>query len=178
MSVLIVPLCGGSDGPLLAALVDRLLEQGDQVRMIADAGVETGGWEGKVYIARGSAGDPDLVERAAQQVRTVAVVAGTCDPDAEVLAGLIEGLTLASSPRVVVCGTRVSREPLAVVTGSALEYVVLRVPAPGRFRRRAELSATRVAEAIDAADDLDGELRLELDLSEESSWTTLGLDAS
>jgi hypothetical protein len=57
---------------------------------------------------------------------------------------------------------------------SGLSYVLLEYGA--RRRRRYVLSATDIAVAVDAADDLEGKVRLDLDLIEASSWEALRIE--
>jgi hypothetical protein len=64
----------------------------------------------------------------------------------------------------------------AALRGSKLEYVILGAVERRRLLgRRPRLSSEKLAEAVDAADDLAGNPRLELDLTDERAWTELKL---
>lgn len=164
MSVLLI----GDPGSLGEALVRRLIAQGDEVRAIAtDTDAEGLAGHG-VHIARGRDLDADLVERAAQNVRTIVVF------DAGILGPVIEGAQAAQVERIVLCAAALGDEARGQLRGSGIEYVVLEPPRKGLFRRGASDEA--LAEAIDAADDLAGRLRLELDLNETEAWAMLKLE--
>lgn len=166
MSVLLV----GNGGELAGLVADRMLAQGDEVRAIAVEGdLETLATRG-VHIARGPFFDADLVERAAQNVRTVVLF----DTTEEVLGDVIEGARAARVDRIVRCSATAPEPVRKALRDSGLEYVVLQTPRKGRFRKGVPDDA--VAEAIDAADDMGGRLRLELDLNERDAWETLKVD--
>ena len=165
MSVLLI----GDPGSLGEALVRRLIAQGDEVRAIAtDAGRDDLAGHG-VHIARGPDLDADLVERAAQNVRTIVAF------DASTLEPVIEGAHAARVERIVLCASIVPPEARDRLRASSLEYVVLEPPRKGLLRKGVPDEV--LAEAIDAADDMSGKLRLELDLNESESWTMLNLEA-
>ncbi|MBW3595153.1 MAG: hypothetical protein KY391_06200 [Actinobacteria bacterium] len=164
MSILLI----GDPGSLGEVLVRRLVSQGDEVRAIAtDPGANDLAAHG-VHIARGRDLDADLVERAAQNVRTIVTF------DASVLEPVIDGATAANVDRIVVCAAVVAEGEREQLRTSKLEYVVLVPPRKGLLRRGIPDDA--LAEAIDAADDTSGRLRLELDLNESAAWAALGLD--
>lgn len=166
MSVLLV----GAAGDLPAVVADRLIAQGDEVRTIAtDPALENLGSLG-VRIARGPYLDADLVERSAQNVRTIVLF----DADDEVMEAVIEGAHAARVERVVLCSGAITEPGRRRLRGSGLDYVVLQVPRKGRFRKGVPDKA--VAEAVDAADDMAGPLRLELDLNQSDAWQTLMLE--
>lgn len=166
MSVLIV----GDESPLTRALVRRLVDQDDEVRSI-EAG-ETRSSELAMlgaHVARGPYLDADLVERAGQNVRTVVAI----DQPPEILSEIIEGMKAASIPRLVLCAREIASETTAELTRAGIEFVVLKRPVGGLLRKGVPDEA--IAEAIDAADDLAGEPRLQLDLGDPSAWTELRL---
>jgi hypothetical protein len=166
VSVLLV----GNGGELAALVADRMLAQGDEVRAVATEGdLETLASKG-VHIARGPFFDADLVERAAQNVRTVVLF----DTTGEVARDTIEGARAARVDRIVQCSTSVSEPVRVALRDSGLEYVVLQMPRKGRFRKGVPDDA--VAEVIDAADDMGGRLRLELDLNERDAWEMLKVE--
>ncbi len=167
MSVLLV----GDGGPLRAVLATRLIAQGNEVRAIelAPAAAEELRARG-VHVAKGPYLDADLVERAAQNVRTIVVF----EPDREVLETVIEGARFASVERLVLCGERIPDLATHALGASQIDHVILSVPRKKLFG--GGLSNEKVAEAIDAADDLAGKPRLELDLGDATSWAKLKLE--
>ena len=167
MSVLLI----GSAGELPATVAARMVAQGDEVRAIAtDPALEGLSTHG-VRIARAPDLDADLVERAAQNVRTIVLF----ELDETTLEAVLEGAQAARVERLVVCSRSVPETVRELLRGCGIEYVVLEVPRKGRFRKGVPDEA--VAEAVDAADDMAGELRLELDLNESDAWQTLKLEA-
>ena len=166
MSILLI----GSGGGLETAVSDRLIAQGDEVRAVAtDPALENLAERG-VHIARGPDLDADLVERAAQNVRTIVLF----DTDGEVTEAVIEGARAARVERIVVCAHPIPDGTRDALRGSGLEYVVLQLARKGLFRKG--VPDEKVAEAVDAADDMAGKLRLELDLNESDAWQTLKLE--
>ncbi|MGH2806577.1 MAG: NAD-binding protein [Actinomycetota bacterium] len=165
MSVLLI----GAAGERGEAIARRLIGQGDEVRAIEldPAAAEKLRALG-VHIARGRDIDADLTERAAQNVRTIVVI----DPTPDLTASVLEGVTYAKVGRVVACGD-VPPSVIEALRTSRAEYVVL--SERKRLLKRTT-SPERLAEAVDAADDLAGEPRLELDLSEPDAWRELKLE--
>ena len=135
-------------------------------------------WAGLgAHVARGEPTDADLVERAAQHVRSVVVMERAGSDLRAVIEAGCEGAALASNRiRMIVCASSIDTATVEIVTRSRLEHVILLAgrSAGGLFRRR--IPADRLAEAIDAADDLSGHPRLQLDLGRSESWSALGLD--
>jgi len=172
MSILLVGL--GDD--LLPSLIRRLTEQGDEVRVL-EAGEEGGGrWSSMgAHVASGPRWDADLVERAAQNVRTI-VVGDSHDRDpVELMDAVIEGGGFASREmRLVVLGEPQPRA-LDALRASKLAFVVLKPKRRGLLGRGSALPPEALAEAVDAADDLAGDPRLELDLGEPDAWRELRL---
>lgn len=172
MSILLI----GIDDAVGDPLVRRLVEQDDEVRVLARDG-DSGGWaqEG-THIASGEIWDADLVERAAQSVRTIVVGPEHGEDAVELTTAVVEGGALAGAGmRIVVYGPQVTRPVLAVLRATSLEYIVLHTGPRRLMSRHASLAPEAVAEAIDAADDVAGKVRLELDLTQASSWTALKL---
>jgi hypothetical protein len=167
-------LLAGIEGRVGAAIVARLISQNDEVRVIEADASAAGEWGTLgAHVARGSSGDADLVERAAQNVRTLVVGPGAAGE--ETMRALVEGAELAGVERIVLFGPRLRDEIVAIVRASELQRVLLatgrRVPWGGR-----RVDDAALAEAIDAADDLSGEVRLELDLADPGAWRRLGLE--
>ena len=166
MSILLI----GDPGSLGEVLVRRLIAQGDEVRAIA-TDADTGDLAGYgVHIARGPDLDADLVERAAQNVRTVIAF----DTTTEVIESIVEGSRAARVERIVLCATSVPEDARSRLRDAELDYVVLQAPRKGLFRKG--VSEAALAEAIDAADDMAGRLKLELDLNESAAWKLLKLE--
>ena len=166
MSVLLV----GAAGDLPATVAEHLISQGDEVRTIAtEPELESLASLG-VRIARGPYLDADLVERSAQNVRTIVLFGA----DDDVLEAVIEGAEAARVERIVLCSGSIAEPVRERLRSCGLEYVVLQVPRKGRFRKTVPDEA--LAEAVDAADDMAGPLRLELDLNENDAWQTLKLE--
>jgi hypothetical protein len=171
VSVLLV----GLDAELARTLTRRLISQHDEVRVIATTGddAEALGNLG-AHVARGQTLDADLVERAAQNVRSIVI--GSIEP--EIVSEILEGARFARVERVIVCSHHPLGSSADLLREASIQYVVLNYRKPGRFRRRSTQTNDYVALAIDTADDLAGEPRLELDLSSPSAAEALGLDPS
>ena len=168
MSILLI----GIDGAVGEALVRKLVQQGDEVRVLEGAADAVSWRELGAHIASGDMWDADLIERAGQDVRTIVVGPEHRENPEELTAAVVEGGRLVTADmRVVVYGTRVADEILTILRASSLDYIALHT---GPARRRA-VAPEAVAEALDAADDLAGSVRLELDLGEPASWTALKL---
>lgn len=170
MSILLI----GTDGAVGEALVRRLVQQGDEVRVLEGAADSVSWGALGAYIASGDMWDADLIERAAQDVRTIILGPGHREDPEELTAAVVDGGRLVTAGmRVVVYAARVPEGILTILRESGLDYVALHT---GGARRRA-VPPEALAEALDAADDLAGSLRLELDLTEPASWAALRLDA-
>ena len=129
-----------------------------------------------VKVARGRDDDADLIERAAQDVRTAVVIDGESGAAGDVIEEVVMGIVAAGVERVILCARRPDQELVDAVRTSGLDYVVLTIGG-GLFSRK-RVSVETVAEAIDAADDLAGSPRLELDLTNTESWAALGLSSA
>ena len=165
MSVVVL----GASGELGAAVVNRLLEAGDDVGVIEPSPERAEGWRrAGAHVARGSSSDADLIERASQNARTIVVL----DADQEVLSAAVDGARLAGVERIVATGARTAPELIALLRSSGLDYVVLET---GR-RLLGAASPVEVGRAVDAADDLSGRPRLELSLRTAEAWRELRLE--
>jgi uncharacterized protein YbjT (DUF2867 family) len=144
-------------------LIERLISEDDEVRVIEPRPDRAQTWRDLgAHVAAGPI-DADLVERAAYNTRTVVVF------DAAELREILEGVLNAGVGRLVMCTPRLDRGAIELIAQAGVDYVAL---ASGRFRRR---SADEVAAAIDAADDLQGEPRLTVDLTSRDGRAHLGL---
>jgi Trk K+ transport system NAD-binding subunit len=164
VSVLIV----GAEGALGEAVIARLVSEGDDVRVIEPESRAADRWKALgAHVARGTPDDVDLVERAAQNVRTlVALRPVAIEP-------IVAGAVAARVGRLVLCA---DRDVVARLEAADVEFVVLVVPRR-RFARRAAVTPGAVAEAVDAADDMPGTPRIVVNLSRPDGWHELGLAA-
>jgi hypothetical protein len=173
MSILLVGLAED----LMPPLIRRLTDQGDEVRVLEADETASDRWRSLgAHVASGPQWDADLIERAAQNVRTI-VVGDRHDRDpVELMDAVIEGGGFASREmRLVVVGEPQPRA-LDALRASNLDFVVLgSARRRGLLGRRPSLAPERLAEAVDAADDLAGGPRLELDLDDEQAWRELRL---
>jgi hypothetical protein len=165
----------GIDEQLGTVLVERLLAQDDEVRVLEESPEAAARWRALgAHIASGPEWDADLIERAAQNVRTIVVGPEHRRTQATLMDAVITGGAHATpGMRLVVFGSNVDVRTADALRASVLDYVVLKVPARRALGRRSKVSVDALAEAIDAADDLAGSPRLELDLSEPRAWAEL-----
>lgn len=178
MSVLVI-----GEAPETETVVRFLIAEGDQVGVIESDRKELERWVSMgAYAALGDAEDPDLVERCAQQARTIVVfeTPTTGGPNiADVLRSVLEaGQMLPATPRVVVVTAEPSLTVQAQLNSAALDYIILRVGLGRGLLRRGPktVPADRLAAAVNAADDLAGEPRLDLDLATREGWEALRLE--
>ena len=173
MSILLV----GVDLDHRLALVERLKASGDQVRVVTNDAAAVERWRSAgAYVARGDPSDPDLIERAAQNVRTFVLMDGGQASFHEVLDAAIEGGALADVERLVVFGSHLDEQSVRRIQRSDIEHVILMTSGPRRWAmRRTHASPERIAAAIDAADALVGPAHEVIDLSEDDAWARLGL---
>lgn len=162
MSVLII----AADPDIDRLLVRRLVEQGDVVGILVedDGTIDHLDPEG-AHVARGSRTDEDLIERAAMHARTIVVYEEAAAPvHREIVAAVIAAARRIDDVRVVMWGPKHSAEAIDALSASGVSYVVIRT---GKLRShlRRTMSPEVVVEAIDAADDLAGDVRLEVDLT-------------
>lgn len=180
MSILLI----GAASSLGDTLVRRLLDEGDEVRaLVTDE--SAGNRLGRLgaYIATGPELDADLVERAATNCRTIVVIEQPGLDTAEIVRTAIAGGRAAlGAPeegiRLILCGAVPDKDAIAELRSSDLSYVVLRTGGKlGGFLPIAMERVTNdhVATAVDAADDIAGEIRLELDLTDAADWAKLKL---
>jgi hypothetical protein len=171
MSVLLVR----ANGPIGELLVARLVAQDDEVRVVEPAAEIVPEWEVLgARVARGDDTDADLLERAAQNVRTVVVIDDQAGPVGEVIQPVLEASRAAKVDRIVLLAKRPDDAVNDQIASSGLDHVLMHVP-KRRLLGRSRISAAAIAEAIDAADDLAGNPRMRLDLGDPAAWTALGL---
>ena len=171
MSVLLIGITGSTGD----AIIKRLIAQGDEVRVVEDDSDAAERWRSLgAHVARPFHDMADLIERAAQNVRTVVIgdAAGHADDDVR---AIISGAAAARVERIVLYGMRAPQSTVEAVREFPLQHVVL---STGRRRLLGGgIDDESLAAAVDAADDIAGEPRLELDLSDPDAWPALGLAA-
>lgn len=174
MAVLLI----GIEEKLGTVLIRRLLAQGDEVRVLEESTAAAARWKALgAHVASGPEWDADLIERAAQNVRTIVVgPAHRRTPSTLMDAVIGGGAHAAPGMRVVAFGPRIDPDVVDALRSSVLDYVVLELPRRGLLARK--IASEALAEAIDAADDLAGSPRLELDLSDPSAWEVLKVDTA
>jgi hypothetical protein len=173
VSILLIR-AGGRIGETLAR---RLRAEGDEVRVVEAEQETAEAWRRLgVKVAPGRDDDADLIERAAQDVRTAVVFDGESGRAGDVIEDVVVGIVAAGVERVILCAPRTDQKLVDAVRTSGLDYVVL-IVGGGLFSRK-RVPIETVAEAIDAADDLAGSPHLELDLTRKESWAALGLKSA
>lgn len=170
MSILFI----GIDGDLATVLARRLVDQDDEVRILVVDGDDPASVpDAPVHVASGRyLDDSDLIERACQNVRTI--VLGERGDIPSAMREVMKGARAAEVSRIVYCAGAPDRQIREELRSGPIEYVILETGRRSPLRRRA-LPIEAVAEAIDAADDLADEVRLELDLTADEGWLPLRL---
>ncbi|MQA98983.1 MAG: hypothetical protein GEU78_01600 [Actinobacteria bacterium] len=173
MSVLIVAGNTHIDG----LLARRLVEQGDVVGiLVEDDGMIDHVDPGDAHVAQGSRTDEDLIERAATHARTIVVYEEAVVPThRDIVRAVVAAAKRIEGVRVVMWGSKHSAEAVETLSTSGLPYVVIHTgKLRGRLRRTVPFEA--VVEALDAADDLAGDVHLEVDLTRDEEWARLKLE--
>ncbi len=168
MSVLLI----GWEGDEGAAAIRRLRSQGDQVQVVEPDRFAAQMWRDLgAFVAAGDPTDPDLVERAAYETRTLALF-DRGRPG--VATAIIEGVRIAGAVRLVLFTGDPNGEAATAFSSSGMSHVIVVLPKRSLLGR-ARIEPARVAEVLDAADDLAGEPGLSVDLSTDEGWEALGL---
>jgi hypothetical protein len=174
MSLLLI----GLPETFAAMLIKRLTAEQDEVRMLLPEGSDPSPWQRLgAFVAMGEAGDADLIERAATNVRTIVLGEGTADLSMEELGELIAGARRGSVGRFGVCQRQPDPAWVEALRTAEVEFVVLataKKPRIGKARTRIPIS--KLSEAIDAADDIAGRIQAELDLTIPKAWKVLKVD--
>ena len=177
MSILLI----GLEDELGPVLVQRLLREGDVIGVIEEDEDRAARWrEVGAHVASGQSTDFDLIERAAQHARSIVVVDFRLSEPREVIEAVLMGAQLIPGERARIILVTTSREPTVGegLTRSEFDFVILRTPRAGSpVRQRSKLKTESVADAVNAADDLAGSPRLDLDLRDPDSWVALDLPA-
>jgi hypothetical protein len=94
------------------------------------------------------------------------------------LEGIFQGARLAPGETARILYVTSDEDPAVreALDASAFDYVVLRAPRRSRWRRTPTLTPADLADAVNAADDLAGDPRLDIDLASAEGWRALGLD--
>ncbi len=141
----------------------RLLDQGDEVRVLLARPELRPAWiELGAHVAVGDPTDDDLIERAGQDARTL-VLFGIHAGDVSTVTASLKAALAAGIERVILCVAGADDEIRRLVGASASSYVILSYGK--RLGPRGE--------AVDAADDLAGEPRLEVDLRDDDALQRL-----
>lgn len=162
----------GAGIDLATALLKTLVRPDDQVRIVEEDPVLAERWRSAgAHVAPGLDDDPDLVSRAAEGARTVVLCDESCSQ--EVLESLAEEAV--KDRRIVVWAELGRLDPAPLRAGSAQHIWLSGSHRRRDWGRRKALSYEEIARVIDAADDLEGAPRWELDLTDPASWERLGL---
>jgi hypothetical protein len=156
-------------------LIARLRSQGDEVRVVEADSSRAIHWRGLgALVAEGAPDNADLIERAAHDCRTL-VIFDVKDASPAVLEAAIEGVRNTSVDRAILLVGGPADRSLEAVRSSGLDHIFLHARSRRGILRRRGPDASLLAEAIDAADDLAGSPRLDLDLSDPHTARVLGL---
>jgi uncharacterized protein YbjT (DUF2867 family) len=160
------------DDELGAAIVARLLGEGDEVRVLA---AQPGSWKDRgAFVATGDPLDTDLVERACTNVRTIVFTFTGRSVHLSLLDSALTPAAAAGVDRVIVCVPTPDQGVLRALDASGLSYVAIVTGRRGFLPKRT-IEPTQVAEAVNAADDLVGEPKLVVDLTSEEGLAELKL---
>jgi hypothetical protein len=161
------------------ALAERLVSEGDVVGLVVeDDGMVDHIVAPGAHVAQGSRADDDLIERAATHARTIVVFYTPAHSNYDqILEAAVTAAQRLKDVRLVVWGPDLPAPALQGLKASGLDYVAIKT---GRLRSRLRktVPVSAVVEALDAADDLAGDdVKLEVDLTRPSGWSSLGLTA-
>ncbi|MDQ4064433.1 MAG: NAD(P)H-binding protein [Actinomycetota bacterium] len=155
-----------------AAVVRQLLSEGDEVRVLSRERARTQYWkELGAHVAVGDPADDDLVERAALNVRTIVLLNWEEDFAAKT-ESVVRACKNSGVGRVVISARKVKARVVEDLERLDIDYVLL------VLKRRLIGDAVEpeaVARAVSAADDLAGEPRLTIDLTDPRAWEALRL---
>lgn len=167
MSILLVH----PDEELGGAIVQRLIEEGDEVRVLVP---NEGSWRTTgAFVATGDAMDADLVERACTNVRTIVFPFTDGKPHTSLLDAVVPAASRAGTDRVIVCSPSPPEDLVRLLDATTSSYAVLITGRRGFLPGRA-IDVERVAAAVSAADDIAGQPKLVVDLGTDQGWRLLG----
>ena len=159
-------------GDVESAVARRLLEQGDEVRVLVVDATEKPAWVALgTHVAIGDPTDDDLIERAGQNCRTI-VLFDAHAKDPVTVAAASKAASATGLERMILCAADLSPEVVALVEGTQASYVALSYGRRLSFKGKASIEV--IANAVDAADDMNGEPRLTVDLRREGALGLLG----
>lgn len=159
-------------GEVEPAVAQRLIGQGDEVRVMVVDAAERASWVALgAHVAVGDPTDDDLIERAGQSARSL-VLFDRHASDRPTVAAALKAASAAEIERLILCAPEVSVEAQAVLEASGSSYVILSYGRRWSLKGRAPVEL--IAEAVDAADDLSGHPRLATDLRRGEGLGLLG----
>jgi hypothetical protein len=154
------------------AIVERLIAEGDEVRVLVR---DPGGWKARgAFVATGDPMDPDLVERACTNVRTIVFTFTGREVPLSLLGAALPPAAKAGVDRVVVCCPSPDAGATRALEASGLDHVLIATGRRG-FLPRKTIEPADVAAAVSAADDLAGSPKLVVDLTTDEGRAALGL---
>lgn len=175
MSVLLL----GLESKFGSTVIQKLLDEGDTVGVIEEDRARGEEWKKLgAHVALGSPADFDLIERAAQHARSIVIVESGLTEAGDVVDATLMGARLVPGERARVIFVAVAPGPEIgeTLTGSEFDFVILKIgTGKSLIRRSRPMPPEQVAEAINAADDLAGSPRVEVDLGSKEGWSSLGL---
>jgi NAD(P)-dependent dehydrogenase (short-subunit alcohol dehydrogenase family) len=159
------------DKDLGGAIVRRLLDEGDEVRVLAR---EPEPWKQLgAFVATGDPFDVDLVERACTNVRTIVFTAAVRAVPVSLVEGVLPAAAKAGTDRVIVCTPKDDERLRSSLEASGWSYAVLILGRRG-FLPRKTVEPDDVATAVSAVDDIAGMPKVVADLATEEGWAKLG----
>lgn len=159
-------------GEVEPAVARRLLDQGDEVRVVVVDAVEKPAWVALgIHVAIGDPTDDDLIERAGQGARTLALFDEHAN-DPETVGAASKAATAAGIERLILCAPDVPPGILQLIEGAEAGYVALSYGRRLSLKGRAPVEV--IVEAVDAADDMSGDPRLAVDLRQGGALALLG----
>lgn len=167
MSILLID----PDRELGTSIAERLIGEGDEVRVLV---TDPADWKQRgVFVAVGDPMDPDFVERACTNVRTIVFAFTSKDVPVSLLAAVIPAARKAGTDRVILCAPGPDASAIDWLEACGTSFVTLTMGRRG-FLPKKMVEPHYVAEAVSAADDLAGDPRLTVDLTNEEEWAKLG----
>ena len=154
------------------AVVRQLVDDGDEVRIVERNRSRYDAWRALgAHVALGDSDDDDLIERAALNVRTLVLL--DCDNvSGDKTETVVAAARRSGVDRVVATIRKTDRRIQQSLDGLKIQYVVL---VTKRRLIGASLEPDLIARAVSAADDLAGEPRVTVDLTDPAGWDVLRL---
>lgn len=169
MSVVLI----GPSGSLGRAVLSRLMDQGDDIRVIEDDPAAAQDWKAMgAHVALAREWDADLIERACFGARTM-VIFERKNNDDELLSEALRAREPTGVDRLIL--VRPKPTTPAALARADTDHVVLGTGGGGILKRKSSASDDLVADAVNAADDIEGHPRLVVDLTNPIDLQKLGL---